>query len=179
MKISKNFVLFVIAFGIISVSFIADGTKKIIPGVGVADELVIGKTTREDLAKNFGTDFVEKKYYSKGDGDSTLFSSSLYYEKQGVTAWFKAAEAQTFTLYFFKNSNAITEKGIQVGVSTMQDVENAYGKAELYTNSNSMFFEYEGIAFHAPFDGKFPIKKKTRKKMMAAPVQYISIKAIE
>jgi hypothetical protein len=179
MKIKKNIALLLTVSAILSFSFVADGTKKLIPGVGVTGELAIGQTTREDLVKNLGGDYVEKKFYSKGEGDSVLYSSSLYYEKHGVTAWFKAGETKAFTFYFFKNSNAATKKGITVGVSTMQDVENAYGKAELYTNSNSMFFEYEGIAFHAPFDGKFPIKKSTKKKMMKMPVQYISIKAIE
>ncbi|MEO5645770.1 MAG: hypothetical protein ABIQ40_13730 [Bacteroidia bacterium] len=178
MKITKTLSLLLVAFGIISFSFITDDVKKIIPGKGT-DEVAIGVTTKDALQAIYGPGFIEKKHYSKKGDDSVLFSTSLHFEKAGIKAWIKAADKTVFSLYFYPNYSAVTEKGIRAGVSTMSDVLNAYGKSEWYTSGNYMFLEYEGIAFNIPFDGKFPIKKSTYRKAKKTKVTFISIKEIE
>jgi hypothetical protein len=179
MKIKTHFAFFIIAFGIISFSFIEDGVKKLIPGVGVTGEIVIGKTTKEDLVKTYGSDFTDKTYYTNKGDDSIPYSVARHFENKGVTAWFKVGATEVFSIYFHKNYASVTEKGIRAGVSTMNDVVKAYGKSEWLSNRNSMFFEYDGISFHTHFNGKYPVKKSAKKKMMKSKVEYISIKAKE
>ncbi len=178
MRIPKNIMLLVVAVGIISFSFVTDEIKKLIPGKGT-DQIAVGVITKDALVQMFGSGFIERKHYSKNGTDSVLYSTSLHFEKDGVKAWFKANQKTAFSLYFYPNFSAVTEKGITAGVSTMSDVVKAYGKSEWYTHGGYMFHEYEGIAFHVPFDGKFPIKKSTMKKALKKKVEFISIKAIE
>lgn len=178
MKITKNLPLLIVAFGIISFSFITDEVKKLIPGKGT-EQIALGVITKAALVEMYGSGFVEQKHYTKKGADSVLFSTSLHFEKDGIKAWIKEEQKTAFSLYFYPNFSAVTEKGIRAGVSTINDVVKAYGHSEWLTHGGYMFLEYEGIAFHVPFDGKFPIKKSTMKKALKKKVEFISIRAIE
>jgi hypothetical protein len=178
MKFSRRLALLIATLGIISFGFITDEIKKIIPGKGT-DQVAVGVTTKEALVEMFGTNFTELKHYTKKGSDSTFYSTSLYFQKEGIKAWIKAGEKTVFSIYFYPDYSAVTDKGIRAGVSTMGDVVKAYGTSEWYTHGGYMFLEYNGIAFYVPFDGKFPIKRSTMKKALKKKVGFISTKAIE
>ncbi|MDQ3109842.1 MAG: hypothetical protein M3R17_08095 [Bacteroidota bacterium] len=179
MKITNKFAILVVAFGILSVSFIEDGLKKLIPGKGIAGELVIGETTRAEIEKKYGSDFKELTYYTKKNQDSVLYSTALYFEKQGLKFYYQPASTGLSSALFYKNFPAVSDKGIRAGISTMKEVIAAYGESEWYTSGRTMFLEYDGIEFHIPFDGKYPIKKSVYKKAKNMVVEYISIDASE
>jgi hypothetical protein len=176
MKIQRNIALLAVVFGMICISFTGAKLKKIIPYVGVQNEIVLGTSTQESLRKKFGNDYKTRSYYTKeNDHDSTLYSTAIAYENLGLKFFFRPANKHLFAAYFYKNYPAATEKGIQAGISTLEDVEKAYGKTDWIITMNSISLEYSGLFFYVTLTDGFRATEEAMEKAKLLKVEYISV----
>ena len=176
MKTRGNIALLAVVLGMICLSFTGAKLKKIIPYVGVQKEIVLGTSTQESLIKKFGKDYKTLSYYTRwNDHDSTLYSTAMSYENLGLKFFFKPGKDHLFAAYFYKNYPAATEKGIQAGISTLEDVEKAYGKTEWINTVNSISLEYSGLLFNVSLTDGFRATEEAMEKAKLLKVEYISV----
>lgn len=144
----KVIVLFLVAAGI-SVAFVQQATVLLIPGKGIESGYVtVGATTSTEIKTKFGAAYKEEKHYTEINGTKKHFSTERAYVKQGISFYFKPDKDTVFCIKVRAPYKAKTEKGIVLGTSTMQDVRDAYGTAEFYSDDKHMFLEYPGIKFY-------------------------------
>lgn len=144
----KAVVLFVLAAGI-SVAFIQQATVLLIPGVGIEKSYVtVGASTSTEIKTKYGASYREVKHYTEINGVKKHFSTERNYTKQGVSFYFKPNKDTVFCIKVRQPYKAKTEKGIVLGTSTMQEVKDAYGAADFYSDDQFMFLEYPGIKFY-------------------------------
>lgn len=162
----------------ISFSFTGTEAHKLIPGKGIDDDIIIGKTAREEVIKKFGNDFIEQLRYAKimDSHDSIFTTYILSYKKEGVE--FDIDKNLGLHLVTINGSfNGKTEKGIHAGISTMQDVINAYGKVEWRFGGKRMWLAYDsiGISFYTSFNGVFPVPKTVKENALKEKINKIEI----
>lgn len=164
----KGIVLFLIAAGI-SVAFVQQATVLLIPGKGIENGYVtVGGSTSTEVKTKFGTAYKEVKHYTEISGSKKHFSTEYVYAKQGVSFYFKPDKDTVFCIKVKSPYKAKTEKGIVLGTSTMQEVRDAYGAAEFYSDDKYMFLEYPGIKFYTS-------SAKTEAEALKQKVTVISI----
>lgn len=169
----------VLAAGLISLSFIQQTLGLLIPGVGIENYVTINATTKNEIKIKYGNDYKEVNHYSEVGTGKTLFSVEYVYKKQGVTFYFKPDRDTVFAIHVMPPYKAKTSQGIVLGTSTMQDVQDAYGKVEWSFTNTQMFLEYPGIAFYLPFNGKFPVSEQTQNDALKKKVTMIGITEIK
>lgn len=134
-----------------AVAFIGDDTgttELLVPGVGIENYVTLGVSTKNEVKIKYGNDFTVKSNYSTAAGVKTLVSDEMNYKKQGITFFFHPESDTVFALHVQSPFKAKTSKNIVLGESTLQDVENAYGKKDIFASDNLMFEEYPGIRFY-------------------------------
>lgn len=162
-----------------SLSFIQETLELLIPGVGIENYVTINATTKNEIKIKYGSDYKEVKHFTEFGEERKLFSIEYVYAKQGVSFYFRPDNDTVFALHAMPPYKAKTAKGIVLGTSTMQDVQDAYGKIEWSFTNTQMFLEYNGIAFYLPFNGKFPVSQETQDKALKKKVTMIGITAFE
>lgn len=177
MNIRKNIALLV--FGMICISFTGAKLKTIVPYIGVEKEIELGVSTKATLEKRFGTDYKTLSYYTRwSDKDSMLFSTAMDYQSLGLRLFFKPKNDHLFAAYFYKNYPGATVKGIQAGISTLADVEKAYGKTGWINTTNSISLGYDGIYFNVTVPG-FQATNEAMEKAKQLKVEYISVESAQ
>lgn len=166
---------------LVSFSFTENTTWILIPGVGIENEVTISKTTKKELYEKFGNDGVEIPHYTQqiGGGKGELYSTELVFAKHGVSFYFKPKNDTVNSIVVSASSKAKTNKGIELGVSTMRDVTIMYGDSRWLGSSNELYLMYPGIEFKIPYSGKVPIPKETLDSLMNSKVNSISITKIK
>jgi hypothetical protein len=177
----KNALIILIIAAIGSFSFIDETTNLLIPGVGVEGYVTVNVSTKNEIKVKFGSNGKEVKHYTSEieTGKKQLYSIELEYKKQGISFYFHPDSDTVFALHVYPPYKGKTSKGIILGTSTMQDVENAYGKTDWFFAGDAMFLEYPGVDFRTSFNGKFPVPQKTMDAAMSKKVMRIAIKGIE
>lgn len=172
----RNIALIAIVFGMTGISFTGAKLKTIVPYIGVQKEIVLGTSTKASLEKKFGTDYKTLSFYTKwSDRDSILYSTAMSYEQLGLKLFFKPGNDHLFAAYFYKNYPAATEKGIRAGISTLEDVEKAYGKTGWINTVNSISLEYSGLFFNVSLTDGFRATEEAMEKAKQFKVEYISV----
>lgn len=166
---------------VFATAFVADTQDLLIPGVGIENYVTVNATTKNAILVKYGKGGTEQKHYSTqaGTGTKTLFSTELVYKQQGISFYFHPSSDTVFCIKARVPYKAKTEKGIVLGVSTMQDVVNAYGKTDWVFAGDEMLLEYPGIDFRVPFKGEFPVPQKVQDEALSKKVAVISIKGFE
>lgn len=166
---------------VLSLSFLDETLQVLIPGVGIENYVTIDASTKTEIKTKFGSDFKEVEHYTTqiGTGNKTLYSTELQYKHQGVSFYFRPGSDTVFALRARSPYKCKTGKGIVLGTSTMQDVQDAYGKTEWIFAGDLMFLEYPGIAFYVPFKGKFPVSETVQQAALKKKVEIIGITAFD
>ena len=135
-------------------------------GIGV-DGVAVGYSTKNTVTARYGEQYelVEHKQYSY----------EMKYEDLGLSFWYRFEDTQQkiFAISAWPKSRAFTAGGIVVGRSTLKDVFDAYGKAEIgtTTNEDKWHVEYPGIGFFVEY--------KPRDKHKGTPEDLIKRKIVE
>lgn len=113
-------------------------------GVGV-ESIVVGKSTKEDILKKYGSDFKIVKHNE--------YSLEIVYEKIGLSFYYcqQDPNAEIFVIEVEPPYRGRTSKGIVMGKSTREDVVKAYlGRrvAVDETLKEMSEMEFEGIQFY-------------------------------
>jgi hypothetical protein len=143
----KIIVLLVIAAGI-SAAFVQQSTQLLIPGKGIEGYVTVGASTSSEIKTKFGTAYKEVNHYTELGGSKTVFSVERQYARQGISFYFRPESDTVFCVKVKAPYKAKTDKGITLGVSTMQEVRSTYGPADFYADGPDMFLEYAGIKFY-------------------------------
>lgn len=106
------------------------------------DSIKIGKSTDADVMGAYGSEF---KLIKHGE-----YSYEMTYKKLGMSFYYCHADPrkEIFTVVLEQPARVATMKGIRLGVSTMGDVFQTYGKPDI----TSAGYEYEGIYFDVKED---------------------------
>ena len=121
----------------LSKSVIAQKATIVKEGVGI-ENVVVGKSTKADVEKNFGKKYkwVKNKKYSY---------QMIY--PNGVSFYFCQSEKQppTFDIEMRSPFAAKTSRGVTLRESTLADVQKIYGKAKTGLRYHGIEFYYEKI----------------------------------
>lgn len=144
----KKVIVLLLAAGFVSVSFVQQITHLLVAGKGIEGYVTVGASTLTQIKTKFGEKPTEIKHYSTIGGTKTHFSTERSYPKQGISFYFPPNSDTIFCIKVKAPYKAKTEKGIVLGTSTMQEVKDAYGAADFYSDDQYMFLEYPGIKFY-------------------------------
>jgi hypothetical protein len=146
----KKMIVLFLAAGLVSVAFVPQATDVLVAGKGIDGYVTVGASTSTQIKTKFGEKFTEIKHYSTATGTKTHFSTERAYPKQGISFYFPPNSDTIFCIKVKQPYKAKTDKGIALNTSTMQQVRDAYGPAEFYSDEKNMFLEYPGIKFYTP-----------------------------
>lgn len=127
-----------VAFLILVFAFCAySQSKDIKDGVGVGD-IVVWKSTKKDVAKSFGDDFVWTK--------NKKYSFQMTYKELGVAFYICQSDKKqrVFVIEIKRPFKGKTSRGIEIGTSTEKDVLKLYGSGSKKYKGK----EYRGIEFY-------------------------------
>ena len=175
----KTLLIITLALGFMSMTLIDETPTRIIPGIGIEGYVTVNATTSGAVKTKFGTDYKEVNHYITTGGSKSLYSVEHLYKKQGVSFYFRPNKDTVFAIHFFPAYKGKTDKNIVCGVSTMQDVINAYGNVEWAYTDNEMSLDYSGIAFIIPFSGKFPVPESVQTAALTKKVAEIAVRGFE
>jgi hypothetical protein len=131
----------------------------IYPGKGL-DGVDLGFSSEEEIAARFGDlywleDVMVTEYFDDEQKEKQqLINNKMIYRKTGLIFHFlirpEDSVGKLVAIQAMKPYKAITPKGIELNVSTMQDVVNAYGEGRWgYSNKfKEVVLTYDGIIFH-------------------------------
>ncbi|HUR96855.1 MAG TPA: hypothetical protein VMZ26_02185 [Pyrinomonadaceae bacterium] len=110
-----------------------------------ADSINIGESTESDVVASYGTDY---KLIEHGK-----YSYEMLYKNLGLSFYYCSADPskEIFVVEMEAPAGALTNKGILLGSSTIDDVLRVYGEPEEELKEGSGL-EYEGIYFYAEED---------------------------
>ncbi len=175
----KTLLILMIALGLVSMTLIEETPTRIIPGIGIEGYVTVNATTLTSIKTKFGSDYTEIKHYLTLSGSKSLYSVEHFYKKQGIAFYYWANKDTVFAIHFFPAYKGKTDKNIVCGVSTMQDVVDAYGKVEWAFTDTEMSLDYDGIEFIVPFSGTFPVTEAVENAALTKKVAEISVRAFE
>jgi hypothetical protein len=97
--------------------------------------IVVGKSTKKDVEKKFGTEYRWDKHKK--------YSYQMTYYRRGVSFYICQSDPQqkVFVIEIRAPYKAKTSKGIILGKSTVEDIQKKYGKSK-------SGLEYRGINFY-------------------------------
>lgn len=140
----------VLLSALFSLSFVQETMELLIPGVGIENYVTINATTKNEIIVKYGSGYKEIKHYSEAKAGARpgLVSIEHQYKNQGISFYYRPDRDTVFSIHVSAPFKGKTAKGIILGQSTLQDAEDAYGKADIYEADDKMFTEYAGIRFY-------------------------------
>lgn len=138
-------------------------------GKGI-DGIVIGETSQVQAIKELGEGYKIIEY-NEGFTD-------VVYEKKGITLCCDDDQEKTIlSILFVPPNNYKTTKGIVVGINTMKDVIEKYGRPNWLTDddSDTWWVEYSGINYHVEYDKSAPKYPLDENKYLDKPICKIEL----
>lgn len=174
MKSSKK-ILFILILGVFSISFLNVVTPKendkaiiIITNEGFKN-YKIGKTKIDQIIQDFGTNFEKI--------DDRTWYYQIIYKELGLSFSYGDGDI-VYAIEFYPPFKGITDRGIELNISTMADVELAYDTLDWYISSpwTEWCSMYPGIEFCSIRDTslpKWPLDEELHKRKTVTRIYVI------
>ena len=130
------------------------------------DGVDLGYSSEDEIAARFGDmywleDVMVTEYFDKDQTEKQLLiNNKMIYRKEGLIFHFlirpEDSVGKLVAIQAMKPYKAVTPQGIELNVSTMQDVVTAYGEGKWgFSNQNKeVVLTYDGIVFHVKMKKK-------------------------
>ncbi|MBT3303434.1 MAG: hypothetical protein HOD63_12555 [Bacteroidetes bacterium] len=164
-QIIRTAILFLVILGYFAFESHAQKTPIIYPGKGL-DGVDLGFSSEDEIAARFGDmywleDVMVTEYFDKDQKEKQLLiNNKMIYRKEGLIFHFlirpEDSLGKLVAIQAIKPYKAVTPQGIELNVSTMQDVVTAYGEGKWgFSNQNKeVVLTYDGIVFHVKMKKK-------------------------
>ena len=161
----------------VTVSFVQETAELLVPGVGIENRATVGASTQNEIFTKYGKNYTEIRHTSEvrpNGARPQVVSVEHKYESQGISFFYRPNKDTVIAIHVKAPFKAKTAKGIVLGESTLQDVENVYGKTDIYEADELMFTEYAGIRFYV--NGGKGITEQQVMKQKIVKIAIIQIK---
>jgi hypothetical protein len=167
-------IIVMVILGAATMSFVQQATESLVPGVGIEGYVTLGATTQNEVFVKYGNVYTEIKHTSEVKANGArpqVVSIEHQYKTQGVSFFYRPDKDTVTAIHVKPPFKAKTSKGIIMGESTLQEVENTYGKADIYEADDLMFTEYPGIRFYVKGKGLTEAQVMQQKVIKIAIIQ--------
>lgn len=143
-------------------------------GVGI-ESIVVGQSVLSDTVARFGDDYklIEHRQYSY----------EARYEKLGLSFYYRYGDEQKkiFEIEVRPPFRGVTENGLLLGKSTLEEVEKKYWpiKFSMTVDSETHWFDYPGIEFHVAADKALRKASRRQGAYLKRRVSQINVDVID